>query len=162
MGCLFSAFPFSTYSVVDELPAIESVHHCGVGKASKCPKHILYIKAYLGREIRACKDLITPELSMIEKNINRQIGIDDYSDDLQSQHTETLNILSQELADRKEMQLALKNLRKEHNNVLEKLEKKRKFLDELPAFVRNVRSSTIELKSQFDSKTIISPSNYDY
>eukprot|EP01041_Mallomonas_annulata_P006155 gene6155-12465_t len=112
-------------------------------------ENYLYIKAHLTREIGACKALITPDLRMLETELGGILAIDTFTPDLPQQHKSVQAALNEELQRRLQMLTDFQNLNKDKVNAEENLEKKRKFLDELPKQVLAVLGSTSELQKQF-------------
>ena len=57
---------------------------------------ILYIEAYLKREIKTCTDLVTPNLVLIENEMKQSLGTTKYSEDLKDINNKTIELLNQE------------------------------------------------------------------
>jgi chromosome segregation ATPase len=115
-------------------------------------ENLKYKQSYLRRQIRVCKDLSTPILNDIESEINEKIGTTSFESlsQLEKMHRDAIETLENEKAIRREMQDKLTHLETKHQTLAEKMDKKRKFLDELPARVSMIKVSTVDLNSQFN------------
>lgn len=114
-------------------------------------ENLKYKQSYLRRQISVCKDLSTPQLNLIEKETNQIIAAREFNSisQLQSQHDNAIKILNEEAHQRKEMQSTVYHLEIKHHRALEQLDKKRKFLDDLPTRVAAIKASTTDLSAQF-------------
>ena len=112
-------------------------------------ENLLYKQAYLRREIRLCKDLSTPNLFDVEKETLQQLGATQYHENLQTHHEESLSTLELEMKERSNMEAQLKGLRQKHQAIIDKLDKKRKFLEELPTRVAIVKAASADIQNQF-------------
>ena len=113
-------------------------------------ENLLYKQAYLQREIRACKDLATPNLTEIEKELDQELATHQYSNNLNEVNTNALELLEKERISRTESEAILVNLKETRNIALKKLDKKRKFLDELPGKIETINALAKDLEVQFD------------
>ena len=116
-------------------------------------ENLKYKQSYLRKQIRICQDLTTPALSLIESEISKEIVATSFvSDaDLEARHLLGTQILESEHKTRGEMQGQVTVLEQKLQGVLEKVDKKRKFLDDLAVRVSVVKASTIDLQAQFTS-----------
>ena len=114
-------------------------------------ENLKYKQSHLRRLIRLSKDLKTPSLTDIENELNTSIGVTEYRtmEDLQRTHEEALELLESELKQRVELEKSLKSLEKNYQTVVEKLDLKRKFLEELPTRMTVLKSSATEIQAQF-------------
>jgi len=114
-------------------------------------ENLKYKQSYLRKQIRICQDLTTPALTLIESEIGKEIVATTFvSDgDLTARHQLGTQILDSEYKTRNEMQGQLTVLEQKLQGVLEKVDKKRKFLDDLAVRVSVVKASTIDLQAQF-------------
>jgi hypothetical protein len=114
-------------------------------------ENVLYKKAYLQREIRVLKDFTTPELNAVEKEIGRPLAAVDFSaGTLASIETAAKEVLQREIIDREETFKKLELLTTIKAGKEEVLDKKRKFLDDIPLRMNLVKASTADIKAQFD------------
>ena len=115
-------------------------------------ENVLYKKAYLQREIRVLKDFTTPELNAVEKEMGRSLAAVEYSTgslpdiEITAKAVMEGEILEREETSRKLEQLTLIKASKE-----EVLDKKRKFLDDIPLRMNLVKASTADIQAQFDA-----------
>jgi Fms-interacting protein/Thoc5 len=115
-------------------------------------ENVLYKKAYLQREIRVLKDFTTPELNAVEKEIGRPLAAVDFSaGTLASIETAAKEVLQREIIDREETFKKLELLTTIKAGKEEVLDKKRKFLDDIPLRMNLVKASTADIKAQFDA-----------
>lgn len=116
-------------------------------------ENLLYKQAYLMREIRQCKDLSTPSLDQLEAELGGPIGLHTYTDAsaFNATHSQALQTCSSESEARKEMQTHLLQLNLKYQLAVDKLDKKRKFLDELPTRMCVVKAATTDLQNQFQA-----------
>lgn len=112
-------------------------------------ENLLYKQSYLKREINSCKDFYTPNLLEIEKELQAKLGTVTYTENLDIVNSETKELLMGELAHREALQRELDSLNSKNNEKLEIVEKKRKFLDEIPSRAETVRTALEELDKQF-------------
>lgn len=124
-----------------------------VDKSNLALENLLYRQAYLRREIRTCKDLSTPNLSAIEDEIKdeleEKLGAIEFREDLSSFHERSMTLLQKEMDQRESMQSILQSRKQKQQQSIEKLDKKRKFLEELPTRVAFVKAATGDLQNQF-------------
>jgi hypothetical protein len=115
-------------------------------------ENVLYKKAYLQREIRVLKDFTTPELNAVEKEIGRPLAAVDFSaGTLASIETAAKEVMQREIIDREETFKKLELLTTIKAGKEEVLDKKRKFLDDIPLRMNLVKASTADIKAQFDA-----------
>lgn len=121
-------------------------------------ENLKYKECFLQRQIRVCRDLATPSLNIIEKDLDMNISTmefhnntsdEDHAIELTKFHSNSINILEKEMLERNEMQTQLNALDTKMQAELEKLDKKRKFLDELPTRISLVKAATIDIQNQF-------------
>lgn len=112
-------------------------------------ENLLYKQAYLQREIRACKDLATPHLAEIEKELGQTLTTHTYSSELEDVNRKALELLESERQSRVETEKVLDALKETHNEALKKLDRKRKFLDELGPKVEVISNLANDLSTQF-------------
>jgi hypothetical protein len=114
-------------------------------------ENLKYKQSYLRKQIRICQDLTTPALTLIESEVGKEVVATTFvSDvDLTARHQLGTQILDSEYKTRNEMQGQLTVLEQKLQGVLEKVDKKRKFLDDLAVRVSVVKASTIDLQTQF-------------
>lgn len=114
-------------------------------------ENLQYKEAFLNREIRSCKDIATPHTLEIEKELQIKLGTTVFSDNLEAINLDTKVILDQEKADRIKTQEVLENLLTEDRKTLELLDRKRKFVDDLPGKVDAVKEAISDLQNHFTS-----------
>ena len=115
-------------------------------------ENVLYKKAYLQREIRVLKDFTTPELNAVEKEIGRPLAAVDFSSGtLASIETAAKEVMQREIIDREETFKKLEHLTTIKAGKEEVLDKKRKFLDDIPLRLNLVKASTADIQAQFDA-----------
>ena len=115
-------------------------------------ENVLYKKAYLQREIRVLKDFTTPELNAVEREIGRPLAAVDFSaGTLASIETAAKEVMQREIIDREETFKKLELLTSIKAGKEEVLDKKRKFLDDIPIRMNLVKASTADIKAQFDA-----------
>lgn len=116
-------------------------------------ENVLYKKAYLQREIKVLKDFATPELNAVENEIGRPLAAVDYLSTLELLEIETSAafVMKEEIREREETSKKLEELVIISSSKEDVLDKKRKFLDDIPLRMASVRASTIDIQVQFDS-----------
>lgn len=116
-------------------------------------ENVLYKKAYLQREIRVLKDFNTPELNAVEKEIGRPLAAVDSSSSgaLSSIETVAKEVMNTEIIEREETSKRLDQLTALKVSKEEILDKKRKFLDDIPLRMSLVKASTADIQAQFDT-----------
>ncbi len=114
-------------------------------------ENLKYKQSYLRKQIKVCKDLSTPTLNAVEKDLDSSIGITKFIsvEDLKQHHTQGLQLLENEKLLRLDMQHNLTTLEQKLATQIEKVDKKRKFMDELPTRVALVKSAAADLQNQF-------------
>ena len=113
-------------------------------------ENLLYKEAYLKREIMACKDISTPHLNEVEQELEQQLATTTFSDNLKALNKEALDSLRKEEDARIVAQKDLKALNLKHEQVLKKLDRKRKFVDELPSKVETIKATANEVQAIFN------------
>lgn len=111
----------------------------------------MYKQAYLQHEISECKDVKTPNLIEIEKELNLKLGTIVYKDNLNKINEETILVIKQDEIDRVEMSEHLEELRKESELAVNKLDKKRKFNDEFIVKLEPIANAMYTQYAQFDA-----------
>jgi hypothetical protein len=116
-------------------------------------ENVLYKKAYLQREIRVLKDFSTPELNAVEKEIGRPLAAVDSSPSGALSNIEAIakDVMNKEIIEREETSKRLDQLTAVKVSKEEVLDKKRKFLDDIPLRMSLVKASTADIQAQFDT-----------
>ena len=116
-------------------------------------ENVLYKKAYLQREIRVLKDFSTPELNAVEKEIGRPLAAVDSSSSCALSNIEMIakDVMNKEIIEREETSKRLDQLTAVKVSKEEVLDKKRKFLDDIPLRMSLVKASTADIQAQFDT-----------
>lgn len=114
-------------------------------------ENLLYKQAYLQHEISECKDVKTPNLIEIEKELNLKLGTIVYKDNLNKINEETILVIKQDEIDRVEMSEHLEELQKESELAVNKLDKKRKFNDEFIVKLEPIANAMYTQYAQFDA-----------
>ena len=114
-------------------------------------ENLQYKEAFLNREISACKDLETPGLNEIEKELKVDLGTKVYVGNLDEVHERTVLTLHQEKADRVSTQDRLHELLLVDKRTLDQLERKRKFVDDMPSKMLSVINAAAELQAHFET-----------
>lgn len=113
-------------------------------------ENLLYKQAYLQREIKSCITN-TPHLNEIEKELHEDLGTTCYSSNLSIIHEHTI----QKLLDEQQSRIYTRNqvdlLQEEKSLLLQKLDKKRKLVDELPTKIENIQIIAKNITTQFDN-----------
>lgn len=112
-------------------------------------ENLLYKQAYLQREIRACKDLATPNLSEVEKELGMQLASTVFSDNLSQVNHQAVILLEEERLARIETEKVLSTLKEKRDAALKKLDRKRKFMDELPGKIEQISNTVKDIQAQF-------------
>jgi hypothetical protein len=127
------------------------LHRDKVDKLHLDLENLLYKEAHLLREISLCKDLSTPNTQTIEDEINMKLASTDFTQELNNVHEESLALLDKEMSARQKMMEESQALSQTHQHATDKLDKKRKFLDELPTRISTVKTATTDLQNQFNT-----------
>ena len=116
-------------------------------------ENVLYKKAYLQREIRVLKDFSTPELNAVEKEIGRPLAAVDSSSSGALSNIEAIarDVMHKEVIEREETSKRVDQLTAVKVSKEEVLDKKRKFLDDIPLRMSLVKASTADIQAQFDT-----------
>lgn len=114
-------------------------------------ENLLYKQAYLQREIRACKDLSTPNLLEVEKELGKQLASTVFSDNLDEVNRQATILLEAERQARIETEQVLSSLKETRDAALKKLDRKRKFIDELPGKIEQISNTVKEIQAQLAS-----------
>ena len=115
-------------------------------------ENMLYKRAYLHREIRSCKDLTTPYLTSIEEETQMPLAVLEFSDSLPAKHQRALNLLKEEMKTRIDAKSSLEDRKKLHQEQLDVLDIKRKFLEELPANMGKIETVATAMQAQFEQQ----------
>jgi len=95
--------------------------------------NLTYKKAHLLREIGACQDLTTPELHKVEADIGTSLSLDNFvgsMDSLETKYNEAIAIIQKESRSRNALVTKVLIKSSEIQTLLEKMDRKRKHLDE--------------------------------
>lgn len=114
-------------------------------------ENLLYKQAYLQREIRACKDLATPNLTEVEKELGAPLATTAFSDRLPDIHRSAIDSLQKEKEARIETEKVLETLKGTRDSELKRLDRKRKFVDEVSTKVDQMSTAARELQVQFSN-----------
>ena len=114
-------------------------------------ENLRYKEAYLSREIGECKNLLTPNLEEIEKELGKQLGTTVYSDKLEETSSSTTQQLTDEMKSRIVTQDDLQEIDRNCKKAIEALDTKRKFLDELPVKITKLKAETTQLRKAFST-----------
>lgn len=112
-------------------------------------ENLLYKQSYLQREIQTCKDLDTPNLVAIEKELARPLASAVFSENLEAVTVNTMETLKAEQEARVEAKKHLESLKETRDQAIKECDKKRKFMDDLPSKLIKIQLSTMELQTQF-------------
>ena len=137
------------YSELEERRNVIEAKKGIVDKLQLNYENLLYKQAYLQREIRACKDLATPNLTEIEQELGRALGTSVFSEDLVEINSKAIAALKAEQSARLETEETLTKLKDTRNEALKKLDRKRKFVDELPAKIESISAAANAISAQF-------------
>jgi hypothetical protein len=110
-------------------------------------ENLLYRKAYLAREIQACKDFTPAETHRVEGETGQGLLHSRYSADLPGRHRQSLASLAGEFQSRQRMQELLAKLKEQFQEETGALDKKMRFLEELPGRLDAVLASTGALQA---------------
>ena len=114
-------------------------------------ENLLYKQAYLQHEIYECKDVKTPNLIEIEKELNQKLGTIIYKDNLNKINEDAMLVIKQDEIDRIEMSDHLEELMKESELAVNRLDKKRKFNDEFIIKLEPIANAMHTQYAQFDA-----------
>jgi len=112
-------------------------------------ENLRYKEAHLSREIRDCKNLPTPSLAEVEAELARCLGTTQYSEKLSDINKEAKEQLTNEMYSRIKARQSLGDIETAAAAAVDKLDKKRKFLEDLPAKMEAIKATTNELSKQF-------------
>lgn len=112
-------------------------------------ENLLYKRAYLLREIRACKDLSTPMLTTVEQEMQTILTVTEYTVDLPEQHQKAIATLNKEKQLRIDAKASIESRLALHQSKLDVVDGKRKFLEEIPSRVQKIEGVLGELLQQF-------------
>lgn len=116
-------------------------------------ENLRYKEAHLTREIRDLKNLPTPNLSEIERELEQTLGTLVYSDNMEEINVNTSNMLQSEMSSRISALKARSDIEAANKQVGDILDKKRKFLDDLPVKMDSIKKVALGVSSQFDDVT---------
>ena len=118
-------------------------------------ENLLYKKAYLKNQIKVCKDLDTPNLTIIENLTNSNIALkkfpkknnnnDDINIIFNEQIEKSKHILNKEMEDRIALQKILDDESSNLQNHVDLFDKKRKLIDSIPEKLEVVKLSTKDI-----------------
>ncbi len=112
-------------------------------------ENLIYKKNYLLREIHQCRDITTPHLQQIEEERGAPIGTLVYEENLfPDLHEAALRELEEEKAQRRAMEEEYQQRQQLYTEKMEELEKRRKFLEDLPKKVAGIRAATNDLAKE--------------
>lgn len=112
-------------------------------------ENFLYRKAHLEKEIQQCKDLQTPNLDEIEKEVGHSLGATDYCDNLSAVHDHTLAVMQTEREKRLQVKVQLDELEEHRNVAMAQLDRKRKFVNSIPDYVAKLKRISEEVDQAF-------------
>lgn len=112
-------------------------------------ENLLYKQDYLEREIISCQSLSTTEVDNVAIELNDDLIKTEYSADLRIFHNRSVSKLRKEKIKRIETESVLQELKTKLNERTEVLEKKRKFLDDLPGKLTSVLSIAQDIDRSF-------------
>jgi THO complex subunit 5 len=112
-------------------------------------ENLLYEKAHLMRQIEATKDLSTPHLDEIARERGHRVEILTYQENLEELEKRSLEELEEEMNERIATKKVLDTLEDKSKSLNEVLDKKRRFMDDLPKKIAHIRSTTMDLSQQF-------------
>lgn len=143
----------------------ENVEKCkeSVDKRRLHLENLLYEVDHWNREIDIAKEINTPQLTKLETDLSTCSGDGGGSCDnsarlcqygsaesLDAQHAEYIAVIQKEKEHREELKEVLHKKQLQQYKLSEKLNKKRKFLDELPTRASSINSIARTLQPQFD------------
>eukprot|EP01040_Poterioochromonas_malhamensis_P010137 gene10137-11022_t len=112
-------------------------------------ENLIYKKNYLLREIHQCRDITTPHLQQIEEERCAPIGTLVYEENLfPDLHEAALRELQEEKEQRRAMEEEYQQRQQLYTEKMEELEKRRKFLEDLPKKVAGIRAATNDLAKE--------------
>lgn len=114
-------------------------------------ENLLYQRAHVQREIEKCKDLPTPNIDEIQREMGCALGTVVFVDNLEEINQRTLAALESEKEARISMKRKLDALEADHAKGLEELQRKRKYLDDIPDQVGKIRATSKELAEDLTS-----------
>ena len=138
---------------LEKKKAVVENHRELCGSSQLKLENLLYKEAYLLREIQTCKQISTPAVKCVEKEMDIIIGVEKYSNDLPSLHKASLSLLRSELAQRKQMQATVASEREKKAQLEETIHKKQKLLQEIPAKLSAVAANTRQLCDFFEQSS---------
>jgi hypothetical protein len=110
-------------------------------------ENLLYRQAYLAREIRACDDFSASAAATVEKELGGEPLLQQtHTADLAARHKRSLNRLAEEFESRRDKRAALAELRAAHAEETSALDKKRRFLEELPSRLKDVAAAVAQVE----------------
>jgi len=112
-------------------------------------ENFLYRKAHLEKEIQQCKDLQTPNLDEIEKEVGHSLGSTDFCDNLSTVHEHTLAVMQTEREKRLQVKVELDQLEEHRNAAMAQLDRKRKFVNTIPDHVAKLKRINDEVDHAF-------------
>jgi hypothetical protein len=93
-------------------------------------ENLLFKRSHLLTEISQLQDISTPFTDAVAEDITKTLSSRTYTTDLKKRHDQVLKLLMVEQINRKTDKLALEHKRKEHEQLLAKLDSRRRYLDD--------------------------------
>lgn len=114
-------------------------------------ENLNYKRAYLRRQINITKDHTSAEVASVEDELGQRgdFTISTFTEDIEHRHEGILNMLHSENELRQQQRNELDAKEAELRTVMEILEKKRKFIDEIPAKISVIIQSASEVQLYF-------------
>lgn len=114
-------------------------------------ENLLYQRAHIQREIEKCKDLPTPNIDEVQREMEYTLGTTVYVDNLSDINKQTIAALINEKEERISMKRKLDELEEKHAKSVEELRRKRKYLDDIPDQVGKIRATSKDLAEDLTS-----------
>lgn len=114
-------------------------------------ENLLYQKAHIQREIEKCKDLPTPNIDEVQREMGTSLGTTIYVENLEEINSQTIKALMGEKEARIAMKQQLETLEETHAKGAEELQRKRKYLDDIPDQVAKIRGTSKDLAEDLTS-----------
>lgn len=108
-------------------------------------ENLLYQRAHIQREIEKSKDLPTPNIDEVQREMGCSLGTTVFVENLDEINAQTIQTLQAEKEARTEMKRQLDALEKQHAKGAEELQRKRKYLDDIPDQVAKIRGTSKDL-----------------
>ena len=109
-----------------------------------------YKREHLVRDVELCKTLLTPSLSIVEKDIGKKLGVTDFSDNLDSLHDDALEAMAAEIGEREQAEAKYEKLNTLFDAGYNRYDKKRKFLEQdAPAHLEKIKELMESMNDDF-------------